>query len=90
MGYAAEHRVEDGRKVRIDATVTEANIHHPTDSSLLWDAVRVLTRLLVEAHENYGVMRFPNRTRRAKRRAFDVLNAKGTRKQCKAYRDLSR
>lgn len=88
MGYAAEHRVEDGRKVRIDATVTETNIHHPTDSSLLRDSVRVLTRLLAEAHEKHGVARFPNRTRRAKRRALDILNAKGTRKQRKAYRDL--
>jgi IS5 family transposase len=88
MGYAAERGVENGRKVRIDATVTETNIHHPTDSSLLWDAVRVLTRLLAEARESHGVQRFPKRTRRAKRRALDVLNAKGTRKQRKAYRDL--
>jgi len=88
MGYAAERGVENGRKVRIDATVTEADIHHPSDSSLLWDAVRVLTRLLAEAHESHGVHRYPKRTRRAKRRALDVLNAKGARKQRKAYRDL--
>jgi IS5 family transposase len=88
MGYAAERGVENGRKVRIDATVTETTIHHPTDSSLLWDAVRVLTRLLAEAHESHGVRRYPKRTRRAKRRALDVLNAKGARKQRKAYRDL--
>ena len=88
MGYAAERGVEDGRKVRIDATVTETNIHHPTDSSLLCDSVRVLTRLLARAHESHGVIRFPKRTRRAKRRALDVLNAKGARKQLKAYRDL--
>lgn len=80
--------MEDGRKVRIDATVTETHIHHPTDSSLLWDCVRVLTRLLTEAHESHGVIRFPKRARRAKRRALDVLNAKGARKQRKAYGDL--
>jgi IS5 family transposase len=88
LGYAAEQGVEKGRKVRIDATVTEANIHYPSDSSLLWDSVRVLTRLLAEAHERHGVARFPKRTRRAKRRALEVLNAKGARKQRKAYRDL--
>lgn len=88
LGYAAECGVENGRKVRIDATVTETNIHHPTDSSLLWDAVRVLTRLLAKAHENHGVQRFPKRVRRAKRRALEVLNTKGARKQRKAYRDL--
>lgn len=88
LGYAKDLRVEDGRKVRVDATVTESNIHYPTDSSLLWDAVRVLTRLMGEASERFGVDRFPNRTRRAKRRAMDVLNARRQRKRIKAYRDL--
>jgi IS5 family transposase len=88
LGYARDLRVENGRKVRVDATVTETNIHHPTDSSLLWDAVRVLTRLMGDASESYGLDGFPNRTRRAKRRAMDVLNAKRRRKRTKAYRDL--
>jgi IS5 family transposase len=88
VGYAAERGVEKGRKVRIDATVTGTNIHHPTDSSLLWDGVRVLTRLLARAHENLGVVRFPNRCRRAKRRALDVLNAKKPRQRTQAYGDL--
>ena len=35
--------------VRIDSTVTEALMHEPSDSSLLWDAVRVMTRLLDQA-----------------------------------------
>lgn len=88
LGYARKKRVENGRKVRIDATVTETDIHHPTDSSLLWDSVRVLTRLLVRAREDFAVDRFPIRARRAKRRAMDVLNARNRRKRTKAYRDL--
>ena len=44
LGYAKTHNIEKGRKVRIDCTCVESNIHHPTDSNLLWDAVRVLTR----------------------------------------------
>ena len=88
LAYAADLGVEKGRKVRIDATVTETDIHHPTDSSLLWDCVRVLGRLLVQARESFGVDRFPSRARRAKRRAMDVLNAKNKRKRTKAYRDL--
>lgn len=88
LGYAAAQRVEDGRKVRIDATVTETNIHHPSDSSLLWDCVRVLTRLLVQSHEKQGLVRYPDRTRRAKRRALEVLNAKSKGKRHAAYRDL--
>ena len=36
--------VEDGSKLRVDTTVVETDIHHPTDNTLLWDVVRVLTR----------------------------------------------
>lgn len=88
LGRAKKERVEDGRKIRVDATVTETNIHPPTDSSLLWDGVRVLTRQLAHAREDFGVGRFPSRARRAKRRAMDVANAKNRRKRTKAYRDL--
>jgi IS5 family transposase len=38
--------LEDGSKLRVDTTVVETDIHHPTDNTLLWDVVRVLTRLL--------------------------------------------
>jgi IS5 family transposase len=39
-------KVTRGRKMRVDATVVETNVHHPTDSALLGDGVRVLSRLL--------------------------------------------
>lgn len=90
LQYARELRVENGRKVRTDATPVESNIHPPSDSALLWDAVRVLTRLMFRAHENFGIRRFPNRKRRAKRRAIEVQTTKPNqkRKRVKAYRDL--
>lgn len=88
LGHAKQEGVEDGRKVRVDATVVESNIHAPSDSSLLWDSVRVLTRLLAQAHQSFSVTRFPSRQRRAKRRALDVLRAKNARQRAKAYRDL--
>ena len=88
LGHAEQAGVEDGRKVRVDATVVESNVHPPSDSSLLWDSVRVLTRLLAQAHESFQVTRLPSRQRRAKRRALDVLNAKNGRTRTKAYRDL--
>lgn len=88
LGYGAACGVEDGRKVRTDGTVSETDIHSPTDSSLLWDCVRVLTRLLTRAREDFAVDRFPSRARRAKRRALDVLNAKNKRQRTRAYRDL--
>ena len=46
---ARELKLERGRVVRLDSTVTAALVHEPSDSSLLWDAVRVMVRLLREA-----------------------------------------
>jgi len=43
---AVDLGLEDGKKLRVDTTVTETDIHHPTDNTLLWDVVRVLTRLI--------------------------------------------
>jgi hypothetical protein len=43
---AAENGVTDGKRMRVDTTVVEANIHHPTDSTLLGDGVRVLIRTM--------------------------------------------
>ncbi len=66
--------VEDARAVRMDTTVSETTIHYPTDSGLLWDAVRVLTRsaqrLLDEVPELPE--RLFNRTRAARRRMQDI------------------
>ena len=53
--YAADEKIEKGRQVRIDCTVVESNIHGPKDSSLLWESVRVLTRLLHRAKEDFGL-----------------------------------
>jgi IS5 family transposase len=46
---AREEKIEPGKMVRVDSTVTAALMHQPSDSSLLWDAVRVMARLLREA-----------------------------------------
>jgi IS5 family transposase len=85
--YAAEQKVETGRKVRTDCTVVESNIHHPTDSMLLWDCVRVLVRLQTEAKENFGLV-FADHSLRARRRAMAILNAKSNQQRVPLYRDL--
>src|SRR6516162_1589636 len=54
VGIAREKKVVAGRKMRIDTTVTETNIHYPTDSSLLSDGVRVLTRTMKRIVEISG------------------------------------
>lgn len=86
--YAVTLGVETGRKVRTDATVTASNIHPPTDSSLLYDGVRVLARLLGRAREPFGFRQWSDHTKRAKRRNLAVLNAKGKEARTDAYRDL--
>lgn len=62
--------LEDGTTLRVDTTVVETNIHYPTDATLLWDCVRVITRLVQRlAALLPGVTPpFPNRTRWARRR----------------------
>jgi len=49
--YAVGQGVVNPKVIRADTTVVESNIHHPTDSSLLWDTWRVATRLLKRARE---------------------------------------
>jgi len=88
LEYASQIGVERGRKVRIDATVVEANIHAPTDSSLMLDGVRVLTRLLKRADECFGFELWSDHRRRAKRRMLAVQNTGSRRKRAEAYRDL--
>jgi IS5 family transposase len=51
---AREERVVTGRKMRLDTTVVETNIHYPTDSSLLGDGVRVLTRTMQQIQAAVG------------------------------------
>src|SRR6266571_4366263 len=46
---AKQARVTKGRKLRLDATCVQTTIHHPTDSGLLVDSVRVLSRFLQRA-----------------------------------------
>ena len=85
--YARERKIEDGRWMRTDTTVVESNIHHPLDSSLLFDGVRVLTRTLLRAHEEYGTATC-NHRRRAKRRAVAILHAGTMAKRIPLYKDL--
>src|SRR5919202_1155080 len=76
---ARHHKVTHGRKLRIDGTVVETNIHHPSDSTLLYDGVRVLGRTLRKAksilQEVPSVARklCRDRTRSAKRQMKRIL-----------------
>jgi IS5 family transposase len=84
---ARQQKVEDGGWMRTDTTVVESNIHHPLDSSLLWDGVRVLTRILRRANESFGTS-WCNHARRAKRRSVAILHAGTMPRRLPLYKDL--
>jgi IS5 family transposase len=70
---ATQLKVTRGRKLRVDSTVVETNIHYPTDSALVGDGVRVLSRLLHKAKTvlgngtELGKRAFRSRTRSVRR-----------------------
>ena len=91
---AVELGLEDGQKLRVDTTVVQTDIHHPTDSTLLWDVVRVVTRLIGHLAAVLGRRRikgFRDRTRSARRRMQELqrMTARQRRdQQTAAYREL--
>jgi IS5 family transposase len=89
VGEAKLRKVDDGRKVRVDTTVVESNIHQPLDSALLVDSVRVVTRTMLRINEELGSRSaVPSRLKRAKRRAMGILNARNNEQRLPLYRDL--
>jgi len=90
IAYGQSMKIEKGRESRIDCTVVSSNIHEPTDSSLLWDSVRVLTRMLKKAKELNPEKQiiYKDHTRVAKRRMLGIMNAKGKKVRDQKYKDL--
>jgi len=69
-----EEKIIRGRKLRMDTMVTEANIHYPTDTGLLADGIRVITRTVVKLRKaGVGIRsRFVNHTRKVKRTCLGI------------------
>lgn len=84
---ARSTKVTRGRKLRIDGTVVATNIHYPSDSTLLGDGVRVLSRTLTKARQVLGASAdlsreiFRNRLRSAKRQVKRIQEATRQRSQ---------
>jgi IS5 family transposase len=91
---AVEFGLEGGQKLRVDTTVVQTDIHHPTDSTLLWDVVRVVTRLVGRLAEVLGRRRikgFRDRTRSARRRMQEIQRMTARQRQEQqtgTYREL--
>jgi IS5 family transposase len=71
---AHQNRIATGRKLRVDTTVVETNIHYPTDSSLLDDGVRVLTRVMKRVTDLAGEVgtKLRDRSRSVKLRVVEI------------------
>jgi IS5 family transposase len=93
---AQENQIATGRKMRVDTTVVETDIHYPTDSSLLGDGVRVLTRVMkkVTAVAGQAGTQMRDRSRSAKLKVLAIARAsrnkteQGRQKMQNAYRKL--
>lgn len=98
VALAQEHGVVKGRKMRVDTTVVETNIHYPTDSGLLGDGARVLTRTMKKVEQRAGKLKRPirDRTRSVNKRVIAIATASryrgeaGEQKRQKEYRGLLR
>src|ERR1700682_144789 len=95
---AQQEGVIQGRKWRVDTTVVETNIHYPTDSSLLGDGARVLTRTMKKIETQAGKLKrkVRNRTRSISKRVIAIATAsrhkgpEGEAKRKKQYKELLR
>lgn len=87
---SAPAKLESGAAVRIDSTVSEALMHPPSDSTLLWDAARVMTRLLRQAKRlpEVPAVRWRDRRRLAKKRARAIDYSRGQDKKRQLYHEL--
>jgi transposase, IS5 family len=88
--YAKREKIETGKKVRIDSTAIETDIHHPTDSTLLADGIRIITRWLMEGKQlsPKPCYLFTNHTRVAKKLVLKILNTRKEKERETAYRNL--
>ena len=90
LGSARQEKVEAGDMIRLDSTLTDALIHEPSDSSLLWDAVRVMARMMKAAGALAGAadIAWRDRRRAAKRRAYAIQFTRGRPRRVQQYREL--
>jgi IS5 family transposase len=87
---ARQKKVVSGRRMRVDTTVVESNIHYPTDSTLLADGVRVLTRTVgkVIGQVGQGKKRWRNRMRSVSRRVLEIgLSSRQVTEQARERRE---
>lgn len=80
MGLGIKKKVEDGRSIRHDTSVSQTDIANPVDARLLDDSIRVMTRLLKRLRQAVPVaigFCWHNHTRASRKRAYQIVMTKG-------------
>ena len=77
--YAKTHQLENGKALRTYTTVVATDIHYSTDARLLWDSIRILTRLIIRCRQllpevDFGLV---NRTKSSKKLCYKIAMARG-------------
>ena len=90
---AVDLGLEEGQRLRVDTTVVQTDVHHPTDNTLLWDVVRVVTRLVLRLRKavQQRIQGFHNRRRAARRRMQEIQRMTPKQRheqQTEKYREL--
>jgi len=93
VDYSRCKKIELGRSLRIDTTVSECNIAYPVDARLLNDSVRVLSRIMERCREVIPGLKFNffKRTKRSKKICYKIVMTKGPKakeRRYKLYKEL--
>ncbi len=89
--YAVQEGKIGGEKQRMDTTVYETNIHYPTDSSLLWDSFRTLSRLLRQIQKELPQLNLGHRFHDKKvKKLFTFISRNASSKSKKTQRKVKR
>jgi IS5 family transposase len=91
--YAKNKKIESGEKIRTDCFSTETNIHFPTDSNLIADVVRVLSRnmkVIQKILTTQLTINIPDRTKTTKSKLFNFNNTKKSKVKRKLQLELIR
>jgi len=80
-----EEGMEDGRSLRTDSTVVEADIHYPTNNSLIWDCIKTSHRLLKKLEEMGEIKKVRNYQKQGKKNEFKINNTKKKEKRAELF-----
>ncbi|HSW64383.1 MAG TPA: ISNCY family transposase [Dissulfurispiraceae bacterium] len=72
---AAGEGIEEGLSIRMDSTVVETNIHHPTNNSLVWDCIKTIDRLLKKLKDSGVEIKVRRYKKQAKKTHYKINNS---------------